>query len=279
MQRIWKYIYLCWGILCVVGGYRNLAPECTSHFDMPRSFIVVSFFFFCVAPLGISVLRNRFGIESVFQRPSLDRTPFSRRDILQVYRLFWVSCALTSLGGCFALPNADHGGVMMFWSSVAMSAGLFIGERIVYLVYAKNISSLSVRPISNGTGRAAVAGLRTRAIFFFGVMLVTACSFIYFNGIMAREGIPQIELAIRQETASLAATNESLHSLDLGHETRAHWKGRGALMTGDFHFHGSYSNQPECIFVSWNQADTNLPVDTIQVGSTFQELRTIWYRK
>jgi len=46
MQRTWKYIYLCWGILCVVGGYRNLAPERTSHFDMPRSFIVFSFFFF-----------------------------------------------------------------------------------------------------------------------------------------------------------------------------------------------------------------------------------------
>jgi len=167
----------------------------------------------------------------------------------------------------------------MFWSNVAMSAGLFIGERIIYLVYAKNISSQSARPTPNDTGRGAIVGIRTRAIFFLGVMLVTVCSFIYFNGIAARDGIPQIELAVRRQAASLAGTNESLRSLELGRETRAHREGGGASMTGDFHFHGSYSNQPECIFVSWRQADTNSPVDTIQVGSTFQELRTIWYRK
>jgi hypothetical protein len=45
-----------------------------------------------------------------------------------------------SVGACLALPKADQRGVMMFWSSVAMSAGLFIGERIVYLVYAKRIA-------------------------------------------------------------------------------------------------------------------------------------------
>lgn len=107
---------------------------------MPASFIVISFFFFCVAPLAITVLRNRFGIETVFRRPSLDRAPFSKRDILQAFRLFSVSSALMAVGACFGLPNADHNGVMMFWSSVAMSTGLIVGERIVYLVYAKKIS-------------------------------------------------------------------------------------------------------------------------------------------
>jgi hypothetical protein len=140
MQRIWKYIYLCWAALCIVSGYRNLAPERTTHFYMPWSFIVVSFFFFCVMPLAITALRHRFGIETVFCRPSLDRTPFSKRDILQVFRLFSVSSALMAVGACFALPNADHSGVRMFWSGVAMSAGLFMGERIVYLVYAKKIA-------------------------------------------------------------------------------------------------------------------------------------------
>jgi hypothetical protein len=139
-MRVWRYIYLIWAILCFVGGYRNLSPERTTHFYMPQSFIVFSFFFFCVAPLAITALRNCFGIETVFRRPSLDRTVFSRRDILQAFRLFWVSSALMSLGAGFALRNADHNGVMMFWSSVAMTGGLFIGERIVYLVYAKKIA-------------------------------------------------------------------------------------------------------------------------------------------
>jgi hypothetical protein len=100
---------------------------------------VENFFFFCIAPLAITMLRHRFGFENVFRRPSLDRTPFSRRDILQVYRLFLVSSVLLSVGACFALPTANQQGVMMFWTSVAVSAGLFVGERIVYLVYAKNI--------------------------------------------------------------------------------------------------------------------------------------------
>jgi hypothetical protein len=139
-MRVWRYIYFAWAILCLVGGYRNLAPEHTAQFFMPWSFIVESFFFFCIAPLAITALRNRFGFETVFRRPSLDRTVFSRRDILQAFRLFWVSSALMSIGACLALPKADQHGVMMFWSSVAMSAGLFIGERIVYLVYAKRIA-------------------------------------------------------------------------------------------------------------------------------------------
>jgi len=139
-MRIWRYIYFVWAILCVVGGYRNLAPERTTHFNMPRWFIVGGFFFFCVMPLAITALRNRFGIETIFRRPSLDRTVFSGRDVLQAFRVFWVSSALMSLGACFGFRNADRNGILMFWSSVAMTGGLFIGERIVYLVYAKKIA-------------------------------------------------------------------------------------------------------------------------------------------
>ena len=84
--------------------------------------------------------RNRFGMETVFRRPTLDRSPFSKRDILQAFRLFSVSSALMTIGACLALPNADHNEVMMFWCGAAMSAGLFVGERIVYLAYAKKIA-------------------------------------------------------------------------------------------------------------------------------------------
>ncbi len=45
-----------------------------------------------------------------------------------------------SIGAACALPKADNPGVMMFWASVAMSIGLCVGERLIYLVYAKKIT-------------------------------------------------------------------------------------------------------------------------------------------
>jgi len=117
-----------------------IAPGHTDDYAMRWPVIVEGFAFFCAAPLLIIALRHLFGIETIFRRPSLDRTPFSGRDILQAFRLFWITGALASLGACFALPNADHNGVMMFWATAAGSTGLFIGERIVYLVYAKRIA-------------------------------------------------------------------------------------------------------------------------------------------
>jgi len=137
---VWRYIYIAWGVLCIGSGYRMIAPDRTTDYKVGWPFILEGFVFFCIAPLLITALRHRFGIATIFRRPSIDRTPFSWRDILQAFRLFWVSGALMSLGACLALRNADHNGVMMFWSGATGSAGLFIGERIVYLVYAKRIA-------------------------------------------------------------------------------------------------------------------------------------------
>jgi hypothetical protein len=141
MQRVWKYIYLCWAILCVVSGYRNLAPERTTYFYPSWEFIVFNFFFFCVMPLAVTVLKQRFGVEMIFRRPSPDRSPFVwGRDPLQVFRLFVISSVSILVGAGLALPKAGHRGVMMFWTCAAVAAGLFIGERLVYLVYAKRIA-------------------------------------------------------------------------------------------------------------------------------------------
>jgi len=139
MQRIWKYIYVCWAVLCVLTGYRTLSVSRAPGF-VGWPFVVEGFIFFCVAPLAITALRRRFGFETVFRRPSLGRPPFGKGDILQVFRLFSISAALIMLGACFALPNADHRGLMMFISVAVNAAGFFVGERIVYLVYARKIS-------------------------------------------------------------------------------------------------------------------------------------------
>ena len=92
---------------------------------------------------------------------------------------------------------------------------------------------------------------------------------------MVRQGFPQVEAAVRRQVVSLARTDESLRSLELGRMRVAHVNYSGA---GYFQFEGSYSNQSWPIVVSWSKADTNLPIDTIKVGSIYHG-RTIWSRK
>jgi hypothetical protein len=96
--------------------------------------------------------------------------------------------------------------------------------------------------------------------------------------LMVSEGIPQIQTATLQEISSLSSSQELLHSLHLGRVTKIHTAGSGASMTGYFKFDGDYSNQSCDIIVRWRKADTNAPIDKIEIGSTFQELRTIWSR-
>jgi hypothetical protein len=147
MHRIWKYIYLCWALLCLAGGYRMLAPGHTAYFtDVPRSFIVELFVFWCIAPLAITAL-NCYGIDVAFRRPSLDRPPWGgRKDPLQFFRFCRFSIILMLVGACFAVPKADPGGVKMFWITAAVAVAFIFGERLVYWVYAKKIAKSVERP-------------------------------------------------------------------------------------------------------------------------------------
>ena len=139
MPRIWRYIYLIWAVLWITSGYRMLAPDQTADFKIDWFVIVGGFLLFCIVPLASTALKCRFGVEMTFRRPSLDRAPFRRCDPLQTMRLFVATSTLMSVGACFALPNADQHGLMMFWATAAMSMGLFVGERLIYWVYAKRI--------------------------------------------------------------------------------------------------------------------------------------------
>jgi hypothetical protein len=140
-QSSWRYIYLVWVVACVISGYRLILPDRSAHFVFGWSYIAETFLFCCIAPLAITALRQRFGFESIFRRPSLDRSPFGKgRDLLQIFRLYWISAVSASLGAACALPKADHHGVMMFCGTVAGSMGLFVGERLIYLAHAKRIT-------------------------------------------------------------------------------------------------------------------------------------------
>jgi hypothetical protein len=147
MQRIWKYVFLCWAIICLASGYRMLAPGRTGDFKaLSWSFIVAGFIFWCIAPLAVTAL-NFHGLDVMIRRPSLDRPPWGGRpDPLQFFRFCRVSTILMLLGACFALPKADQGGMMMFWATTAMTIAFFIGERLVYLVYAKKIAKSADQP-------------------------------------------------------------------------------------------------------------------------------------
>src|SRR5208282_2468511 len=90
-----------------------------------------------------------------------------------------------------------------------------------------------------------------------------ACLFLLGHWMMVRGGVPQIEIAVRNEVASLSSSNATLHTLQLDATTgrQISWN----LLTGHFTFSGSYSSQPCDIVVSWSKVDTNAPIDNIQV--------------
>ena len=139
MRKIWTFIYLAGAILCVIGGYGSLAPARTAETNADWIFVTITFVTTSLFPLGAMFYSRRRGVET-FRKPSLDRPPHGWwSDTLQPIRVSWAAMASYWLGSCFALPQTDHKGVMLFWFYTAMVSGLFIGERIVYRVYGKRV--------------------------------------------------------------------------------------------------------------------------------------------
>jgi hypothetical protein len=140
MRRLWMFIYAIGAIFAVVGGYQGLAPARTANIDADWIFVVICFVLMCLFPLGAMAFSRLNGVET-FRRPSLDRQPLGWwRDTLQPLRVSLVGVALVFLGACVALPHADHRGVMLFWVNAAVAVGLFIGERLVYIIYRRRIA-------------------------------------------------------------------------------------------------------------------------------------------
>jgi len=121
--------------------------------------------------------------------------------------------------------------------------------------------------------------MRISPILFFVILVFVGSLFLYLHWFMVSEGVPQIEAAVRREATSLARTNEILQSLELGHITRTRMVDSGVAMTGYFQFNGSYSNESWDVLVYWRKADSNAPIDKIEIGNTYQESRVIWSRK
>jgi hypothetical protein len=115
---------------------------------------------------------------------------------------------------------------------------------------------------------------------FWLFMALILCFMLVIYWVSVRDGIPQIEQAVRRQVISLSRSEESLRSLELGRTTRTRYKiYNDDMITGYFQLDGSYSNQSCDVWVYWQKADTNSPIDTIKVSIDNQELRTIWSRK
>lgn len=134
--RLWKGAYAVGAVLYVLGGITALKPANTAGTN-------ADWFLVAVAPLigvlatgvvlpGASLwFAKRRGV-MVLRPPSLDRHPFSwRSDPLQVIRVTVLSHVFWLGGAICSLPQADHRGVMIFWTFAALTVGLYVGERIV----------------------------------------------------------------------------------------------------------------------------------------------------
>lgn len=141
MRKVWPYMYLMGIVLAISGGYRTLSPANTAQTNADWIFVAITFVTSAIFPLGaMAYSRRRWKIET-FRRPSLDRHPIGWwTDTLQPIRVSWVCMASFCLGSCFALPKTDRKGLMLFCFYAAMATGMFIGERIVYSVYANRIA-------------------------------------------------------------------------------------------------------------------------------------------
>lgn len=126
--------------MCILNGYSSLASGRAAHANAHWILVPLVFVIMCFFPLLAMANGRRFGVET-FRRPSFNRHPIGLwRDTLQPVRVAIIGFGLVLVGACFALPNTDHYGVMLFWIYAAQVLGLFIGERLVYVVYAKRIA-------------------------------------------------------------------------------------------------------------------------------------------
>lgn len=142
MKKIWPVIYAVLIPLITVSGYRALGPEATAGTNVDWIFVAVAFVCLSLFPLGAIAYGFHYSRKEKMRGPTWDRPPLGWwTDTLQPLRLCLVALTLYAFGALFALPSADQRGRMTFFFLVAMPAGLFLGERLVYAIYRKKISA------------------------------------------------------------------------------------------------------------------------------------------
>lgn len=140
MKKAWPTIYAVLIPVIIALGYTSLSPERTAGTDVDWILVSIVFVVLVFFPLGAVAYGFSHSKKETLQRPTWDRPPIGWwTDTLQPLRVTLAYLILFAIGETFALADADEKGRMMFFLFVAMAAGLFIGERLVYAFYAKKI--------------------------------------------------------------------------------------------------------------------------------------------
>ena len=142
MKKAWPTIYAALIPVIIALGYTSLSPERTARTDVDWTLVSITFVVLLFFPLGAVAYGFSHSKKEALQKPTWDRPPLGWwTDTLQPLRVTLAYMILFAIGQTFALPNTDEKGRMMFFLFVAMSGGLFIGERFVYAFYRKKIAA------------------------------------------------------------------------------------------------------------------------------------------
>ena len=140
MKRIWPFVYAVSAPLCVYGGFLGPRRELNAS-DAGWMMIAIVFVMFSIMPLGLFGYAILHSKKSAMPRPSFDRHPFGWwSDVLQPLRVSVLCAVLKTFGVLMAFGAGRGQSEMTVWMWVALSAGIVIGERLVYRVYKARIA-------------------------------------------------------------------------------------------------------------------------------------------
>jgi len=129
-QKLWKCLYAGAGVLCLVSGTISLSPSKTAGTNADWFLVALALLAGFALPIGSVWFAKMNGV-NVFPQASLDRHPFRWwSDPLQSIRVTLLAHVSWLSGALFSLPQADHRGVMIFWTLAALTGGLYSGERV-----------------------------------------------------------------------------------------------------------------------------------------------------
>lgn len=140
MAKLWPWIYAVLMPLCGYGGYRMVRDAGEMPSGVNPAAVAVAFVASTIAPLLLVAYGFSYSRKDKMRRPSWDRHPFGWwTDTFQPLRVSMVFCLAYAAGAALALTAAVEKGRMSFFLLAAIATGIFIGERLVYVIYRRRI--------------------------------------------------------------------------------------------------------------------------------------------
>ena len=142
MKNIWRIIYIIFIPIAVYSGYSQMSPAAVAETNADWVFVAVTFIGCVIFSVGAVAFGFTYSKKEKMPIPTWNRHPFGWwSDTLQPLRISLICSVLYVMGAAVALPNSDYRGRMIFFFLAAMASGLFVGERVVYVIYRKKIGA------------------------------------------------------------------------------------------------------------------------------------------